>query len=131
MHPLTSNSFNRSARFILHRRRAGKIAHLPQPLREQVNLLLRDGLTYAQIIAKLGPEAKHLNKDNLSRWRKAQHQDWLAHQSVLEAGGLPAHASPELDNLAFLFHEFDADTLRHRASRDPHAFNRIFNLCAR
>ncbi|HEV2392894.1 MAG TPA: hypothetical protein VG146_11105 [Verrucomicrobiae bacterium] len=131
MNPLTSNSFHRTARFLLHRRRAGKIARLPQPIREQIDLMLRDGLTYAQIIAKLGPDAKHLNKDNLSRWRKAQHQDWLAHQSSLEAGGRPAHASPEVNNIAFLLHEFDSDTLRHRASHGPHAFNRIFNLSAR
>src|SRR5438067_460258 len=57
------------------RRRRGKIAHLPEPVREQIHLLLDDNLTYADIITRLGDAGKTLNKDNLSRWRQNDHQD--------------------------------------------------------
>src|SRR5258708_33826767 len=81
LEPATADSLLRRWR----RRRAGKIAHLPQSVRDRINLMLRDGLTYAAIIASLGEAGKGLNKDNLSRWRKADHQDWLWEQHWLEA----------------------------------------------
>ena len=63
--------------------RNGKIARLPDKLRESINLLLLDGLTYEAIIAKLGDDGKHLNYHNLKRWRQGGYQDWLmARQSV-------------------------------------------------
>src|SRR5690349_14405438 len=66
------------------RRRAGKISHLPEAVREQINLMIDDGLTYAQIIERLGDAGKTLNKDNLSRWRLHQHQDWLEERRFKE-----------------------------------------------
>src|SRR5712691_1319531 len=68
-----------------NRRRAGKIARLPQAARDQINLMLRDGLPYAEIVVRLGQAGTGLNKDNLSRWRKAGHQDWLWQQRWLAA----------------------------------------------
>ena len=57
--------------------RCGKVARLPEKLRETVNLLLLDGLTYDAIIAKLGEPGKHLTYHNLKRWRQGGYQDWL------------------------------------------------------
>src|SRR6266478_7720368 len=94
--PATADSILRFWR----RRRAGKIAHLPQAVRDKINVMLSDGLTYAEIIAKLGEAGRGLNKDNLSRWRKAQHQDWLWEQHWLEA----------TDNRP----EFAAQTIEHQ-----------------
>src|SRR5690242_21155836 len=39
--------------------RNGKIARLREHLREKINLMLLDGLTYEAIIAKLGDDGKH------------------------------------------------------------------------
>ena len=64
--------------------------------------MLQDGLTYADIIAKLGDIGKQLNKDNLSRWRKADHQDWLAEQSQREALRGRPEPPPEVKDLFFL-----------------------------
>src|SRR5438093_10448591 len=64
------------------RRRRGKIAHLPEAVREQIHIMLDDGVPYRDIIARLGDAGKALNKDNLSRWRQHQHQDWLEEQRL-------------------------------------------------
>src|SRR5204863_5581634 len=57
--------------------RNGKIAGLPEALRQTINLLLLDGLTYEAIIARLGEQGRHLNYHNLKRWRQGGYQDWL------------------------------------------------------
>src|SRR5690349_3661200 len=38
----------------LNRRRSSKIAHLPESLRDQINQMLHDGLTYDEITKKIG-----------------------------------------------------------------------------
>src|SRR5437667_7280001 len=70
---------------ILHsRRRRGKIAHFSRALREHVNEMLRDGLTYAQVIAGLGNAGKALNVDNVRGWHSGGYKDWLKHQDWLD-----------------------------------------------
>jgi hypothetical protein len=76
-HQSNSAAPNLPQAFRMSRRRAGKIAHLPEPIQEQINLMLEEGLTYKRIVAALADAVPGLNKDNLSRWRKAGHQDWL------------------------------------------------------
>ena len=122
---------HQSAQFILRRRRAGKIARLPQPVRDSINLMLRDGLPYATIIARLGEDGKGLNKDNLSRWRKADHQDWLAEQTWLAALGNRPEPPQQTRHLALLLHDFDSDTLQANISRNPDKFVPTMNLIAR
>src|SRR6266436_6042374 len=58
------------------RRRRGKVARLPDEMRERVNLMLSDGLTYAQVIAKLGEAGKHINVDNLREWQSGGYEAW-------------------------------------------------------
>jgi len=58
-------------------RRNGKVARLPLALREQINLMLDDGVPYKTIIEKLGEAGKHLNKDSISNWRLGGYQDHL------------------------------------------------------
>ena len=125
------DAFHRSARFLLHRRRAGKIAGLPPAIREQINLMLHDGLPYTTIIARLGDAGKHLNKDNLSRWRKADHQDWLAEQTWRPATANPSDLAPEERQLTDLLLELDADSLQNMVSRRPDKFVPILNLAVR
>ena len=126
--PLQSEAFHHRARFILFRRRAGKIARLPQHVRDRLNQMLLDGIPYAKIIANLGEAGKGLNKDNLSRWRKADHQDWLAEQRNLQAGSSVSESSNQVKNVAFLLHELDADTLRATSAKNPDHLVRVFNL---
>jgi len=57
-----------------------KISRLPSDLRESLNKMLRQRITYAQILAKLGEHANGLNKSNLSRWKKTGYLLWLAEQ---------------------------------------------------
>src|SRR5579859_7064702 len=130
-HPIQSEAFHQRARFILYRRRAGKIANLPQPVRDHINLMLQDGVPYAKIIARLGDAGKGLNKDNLSRWRKADHQDWLDEQLRLQATSNRPESPSEVKNVAFLLHELDADTLGETTAKNPDHFVRVFNLTAR
>ena len=66
------------------RRPRGKIAHLPRNIREQINFMLSDGLTYAEVIERLGEAAKHLNEDNIGRWHAGPYQKWLKDRAWLE-----------------------------------------------
>jgi len=111
----------RILRFALKRRRRGKIARLPEAVREQINLMLQDGISYAEIVVGLGEHGKALNKDNLSRWRKTNHQDWLLDQlwarSVRQDPRLQAHKPVE--QICRLITEFDPETITETLSRDP------------
>ena len=60
-----------------NKRRNGKVALLPQPIRDQINRLLDDGVTYAAIIKKLAPLGVSLNVQNLSNWFHGGFQDYL------------------------------------------------------
>lgn len=58
-------------------RRKGKVAQLPKELRDKINSLLLDGLTYRRIIEALGEDGKDLDEDNIRRWYNGGHQDFL------------------------------------------------------
>src|ERR1035441_1363007 len=76
--------------------RNGKIARLPQSIREQINRRLQDGRPGKQIVAWLNtlPEVaavmaakfdgKPINEPNLSHWRLGGYQDWEIQQDALE-----------------------------------------------
>jgi hypothetical protein len=77
--------------------RNGKIARLPQSVREQVNRRLDNGLEGKQIVEWLNslPEVTALmdaefdgqpvNEPNLSNWKSGGYLDWQAQQEALEA----------------------------------------------
>jgi hypothetical protein len=60
--------------------RKGKIARLPKAVRDRLNEMLLDGVTYAEAIQALGEDGKDLTEDNISNWRKGGYQDWLEEQ---------------------------------------------------
>lgn len=76
--------------------RMGKIARLPQLVRDELNRRLRDGETGETLLAWLNAHAgvvyvlreqfggRPINKQNLSDWRLGGHQDWLRHQETLD-----------------------------------------------
>src|ERR1044071_8814671 len=67
------------------RRRNGKVARLPQEVRERLNSMIRDGLPYADVIAQLGDAGKPLTYHNLVRWRKGGYREWEQRQEHLDA----------------------------------------------
>jgi hypothetical protein len=42
-----------------------------------------DGVSYPDIIGRLGEQGKHLKPDHLYQWKKRGHQDWLLQQDWL------------------------------------------------
>jgi hypothetical protein len=77
--------------------RNGKIARLPQPVREQINRRLQDGSEGKQIVEWLNalPEARAvleaefegqpINENNLSNWKLGGYRDWELQQEALDA----------------------------------------------
>ena len=61
----------------------GNVARLPKTMRDQLNQMMLDGVSYAQIIKRLGDPASHLKPDHLSEWKKRGHKDWLVQQDWL------------------------------------------------
>ena len=62
-----------------------KVARLPEKIRNRINLMLRDSVSYAEILQKLGRRGQSLNKDCLSRWKKTGYKLWLQEQQRLHA----------------------------------------------
>src|SRR2546425_44536 len=62
----------------------GKIASLPRKVRQQLNMMLGDGLTYSQTIAALGDPARNLSVDCVKRWHAGPYQQWIKDQMWLE-----------------------------------------------
>src|SRR5438045_1885200 len=65
-------------------RRKGKVARLPKPVRDQINEMVLDGISYPEILQTLGPAVAGVNEDNLSNWKLGGFQDWLRHQQRIE-----------------------------------------------
>ena len=61
----------------------GFVARLPKSARDQVNNWMLDGVSYPDIIERLGEQGKHLKPDHLYQWKKRGHKDWLIHQDWL------------------------------------------------
>jgi hypothetical protein len=65
-------------------KRNGKVARLPKPVRDKLNALLDDGLTYKEVIAALGEDGQHLNEDNIKNWYQGGFQDWQKERPCLD-----------------------------------------------
>jgi hypothetical protein len=77
-------------------RRNGKVARLPQALRDKINLMLDDGIPYKTIIERLGPPAQHLTEDNLSNWRLGGYQDYLKTIAINQRARIQTEAAADL-----------------------------------
>jgi len=77
-------------------RRNGTVARLPDAVRNQLNQMLLDGLTYRQIIENLGDNAKDLNEGHISEWKKGGYEDWLRQQERVEDLGATRDAALSL-----------------------------------
>jgi hypothetical protein len=87
----------------------GKIARLPKPIRDQINHWLLDGVSYPDIIQRLGEHGKDLTLDNISQWKKRAFQDWLVEQAFVERTRARQETPGEL------VRDFDATEVNHAA----------------
>lgn len=66
----------------------GHISNLPVPLRDQVGLMVLDGIPYAEIIASLGKPGEHLVPNHITAWKngtfKAWQQDFERRQAMAD-----------------------------------------------
>jgi hypothetical protein len=87
----------------------GKVARLPKPIRDQINHWLLTGLSYPEIIERLGEQGQDLNPGHLCEWKKRGYQDWLLQQNWL------AETRARQEPAADLSTDFDATQLNHAA----------------
>jgi hypothetical protein len=129
--------------------RNGKIARLPESLRQTINQSLLDGLTYEAIIARLGEQGKHLNYHNLKRWRQGGYQDWLLARQAADRSKLRQQFLQKLINrtnhqdlpstlnsavaLQYLdsFLDLDTASLAENLQADPGSFFSLMNSVAK
>jgi len=93
--------------------RNGHVARLPKILRDSINEMLRDGLTYPAIIKKLRsatPPLPHsISGQKLSNWKNGGHQDWLKEQAWCESTRTRQESALDLVS------DFDATQVNHAA----------------
>jgi hypothetical protein len=74
----------------------GKVARLPRDIRDQINHMILDGVSYPDIIQRLGDPAKHLDPDHIQQWKKYGYQDWLREREWLERLSSKAEFSTDI-----------------------------------
>ena len=87
----------------------GKIARLSKTIRVQINHWLEDGVSYPEIIRRLGDDGKGLTPNNVSQWKKRGHKDWLLHQDWL------AERRARQESAADLIHDSDVTEVNQGA----------------
>jgi len=142
----------------MSRRRTGKIASLPKVLRDQVNVMLRDGVTYAAISSFLEQhDQAGINAENISHWFKGPgdaedgsgFKDWLKEQSRLEDMRIKREFALDVvrENEGSRIHEaavqiaasqiyevitdLDPETIREKLKESPEQYSRLINALAK
>jgi len=90
-------------------RRNGNVARLPKEVRDRINVMIRDGVTYRQIIERLGEDGKGLDRSNMSRWKDGGYEDWLLEQAFI------ARTRARQETPGELVKDFDATEVNHAA----------------
>jgi len=55
----------------------GKIARLPNTLRDRICTMIRDSVPYKTIIKTLGKPVRHISERNFTNWKKHGYKHWL------------------------------------------------------
>src|SRR2546426_908020 len=87
----------------------GKIAWLPKTVRDRLNALLLEGLSYPAVIKALGADGEGLNVNNIWRYHKNQYRHWLREQHWL------AEARAKEESAAELFRGIDSSSVNQAA----------------
>lgn len=130
-------------------RRKGNIARLPKAVRDQINLMLEDGLTYPAILKSIGDHGVGIHPSCLTRWKNGGHQDWLLEQAFIARTRARQessedlvrdfdatqvnHAAMQLGTLHIFeaFRDLGPGTLNQKLGGDSAAFARLLNALAR
>lgn len=132
------------------RRPRGKIARLRKAERDQLNVMLRDGVPYADIITKLGEAGRGIIPRNVSNWhmgvgyaRWEKDQEWLEDMRADQESGLDllpdfdagkfneAALQVAVTQLFRAFRHLASGQLKQQLGGDPQAFARLVNALAR
>jgi hypothetical protein len=131
------------------RRGRGKIARLPRKIREQVNVMLGDGLPHAEIITRLGEHGKDLNRQNLINWQAGGYREWLKDQPWLDqlhstvdfaVNVLDDSDSPKIREASLiiaikqmyeLIRSFEPAEFKAQLTAEPTTYSRILNSLAK
>jgi hypothetical protein len=87
----------------------GTVARLPKSIRDKINNWLLDGVSYPDIIGRLGDQGNHLKPDHIYQWKKRGHKDWLIHQDWL------AERRARQESAADLIHDSDVTEVNQGA----------------
>jgi hypothetical protein len=130
----------------------GKVARLPRAIRDQVNTMLRDGISYPEIRRKfidMGySEFEDISDKNICNWKAAGYQHWLREQEWREEmlqtraeameflGGDDAKLEQVTLKTASmrmyqLFKQFDTLDFSLSVRKNPEAYTRLFSALPR
>jgi hypothetical protein len=127
----------------------GKIARLPQSLRDRINTMIRDNVPYKTIIETIGKPVRHITERNFTNWKNHGHQAWLKQQEELDrmhkASNLAMAAAKS--NETMVVHQgtlhlvatqlqealtrLDTKSIRDALEGDPGSFAKLVNAIAR
>ena len=133
----------------MNSRRIGKVARLPEDIRNQVNEMIADGVEYSHIIDHL-TQLGHpgFSPRNISNWKDGGFEDWLRHRERVDelelkvayavemANGADAgkfrQAALNLTAIQFfqLLNRFDPNTLSRNLEAHPEKFPAVINSFA-
>jgi hypothetical protein len=130
----------------------GKIARLPRAVRDQVNTMIRDGVSYGELRQRfldLGhSEFDDISEKNISNWKTSGYQRWLREQEwrddmqqtraeALEFAGIDEAKLEQVTlktasmRLYQLFKQFDAVDFSVAVENKPEAYTRLFSALPR
>jgi hypothetical protein len=129
-------------------RRKGKVARKPKEVRERINQMLLDGISYIDLIAALGDDGKDLNDENIGRWQRGGYQEWLREQDRREDQNVRKERAEDLASehgskihqaglqvaaarLCDLLMELEPCELRQILEEDPDKYTRLLNALVR
>jgi hypothetical protein len=62
----------------------GKIARLPNALRDRICTMIRDCVPYNTIIKTLGKPVRHISERNFTNWKNHGYKNWLERQEEID-----------------------------------------------
>jgi hypothetical protein len=93
-----------------------KIARLPKPTRDMINVMLEDGLPYHVLIEELGEAGQGLSVESLAAWVQGRYHEYLKDRDTME------HIKARK--------EFASDLLRELGDADPDLIYRACRVVA-
>src|ERR1051326_2883382 len=87
-----------------------KIANLPKPTRDMINLMLDDGLPYKVIIDELAEAGRGLTPQSFTKWLQSGYEDYLKNREKIDEAKTQA--------------EFAADVVRELGDIDISTIHR-------